>query len=72
MFLIFIGLYVAFNYRTQIFNYDRIWHWNFLALVGCMWTALISMLDESTSEHIAYVILLFLGWGVIRIVGIVI
>lgn len=63
MFIVVMLLYIYFNLKVRAFNYDRIWMWHVISLSGVLWLAIMSQLDLMTSEHLAYVVLMFLGWA---------
>ena len=55
-------VYIMINFKVRAFNYGRMCFWQMLSLFGVLWVGLISTLDLLTAEHLAYVILLFVGW----------
>ena len=62
--------YILINFKLKAFNYRRIWFWHMLSLFGVFWVGLIATLDLVTSEHFAYVILMFVGWISLIIFGV--
>jgi hypothetical protein len=71
---LFIYLFLTFafflhSFRFKPFNYARLSMWHTFSLGGVYWLALVNTLDHMTQERLAYVILLFAGWGLLAIIG---
>jgi hypothetical protein len=74
---LFLYLFLTFAFfihsvRYKPFNYPRVSMWHTLSLAGVYWLALVNTLDHMTEENLAYVILLFVGWGCLIIAGLII
>jgi hypothetical protein len=70
-YLILFAAYIAVNYRIKAFNYPRLWMWHFLGLIGVLWIALLATLNSLASSHVVFVVLLFTGWGILAIIGLI-
>jgi hypothetical protein len=42
-----------------------------LTIIGIIWLQILNTLDRATNENLTYVVLLFVGWGLIAVTGIV-
>jgi hypothetical protein len=69
LFLALMTCFAGFVYRKPAFNYPRAWFWYFLGLVAVIWTGLLATINQFASAHLAFVILLFSGYGVMIVVG---
>jgi hypothetical protein len=61
--------YLLHGLKFKPFNYARLSMWHSVSLAGVLWLAFLNLLDHMTEEHIAYVVLLFVGWAVLIGVG---
>jgi hypothetical protein len=57
---------------VRTFNYGRVLLWHFLGLVAVYWLAILATLNEVTSNNLAYVVILFVGWVGLAVVGLLI
>jgi hypothetical protein len=71
-FLTVLIFFTYFIFRSDAFNYARVWWWTFLSLVAVFWGGLLATIDLHTAEHFVFVVLLFVGWAVIVIIGVIV
>jgi hypothetical protein len=67
-FLLFIAFLLS-NVWIKAFNYRKLCGWHVVSLVCLLWLEILNVCDKLTSEHFAYVILLFVGWAFIIVIG---
>jgi hypothetical protein len=65
-------LFTTLNFRIIAFNYDYLWIWHMCTLLCILWLEVMIVLDTHTTEHLAYVILLFAGWAMIALITLVV
>jgi hypothetical protein len=68
-FLMLFVAYILSNARFKAFNYKVLWGWHVTSLICILWLEILNLCDRLTTEHMAYVILLFVGWAVIVIIA---
>jgi hypothetical protein len=71
LFLLFHIAYTVVNYKLMGFNYARVWFWHLLSLIGVFWIALMATMDILTDHNLAWVCMLFIGWGIIFLFGLI-
>jgi hypothetical protein len=71
LFLLFTLAFFIHSLRFNAFNYARLSMWHRISLGGVYWLAFMNTLDNFTDANMAYIILLFGGWGVCLIIGLV-
>ena len=64
--------YILINCKFRAFNYARVWFWHMLSLCGVLWLGLMTTLDMLTVEHLSYIGLLFAGWFVMIVFGVLV
>jgi hypothetical protein len=72
MYLVVLTAYIIFSYKFTTFNYKQVWLWNLISLCGVSWLAFLALMDRITSEHTAYVVLMFVGWVLLAVAGVLI
>jgi hypothetical protein len=71
LFLAFHVAYTATNAKLVGFSYARVWFWHLLSLMGVFWIALMATMDIVTDANLAWVCLLFTGWAVLVVFGVI-
>jgi hypothetical protein len=61
--------YFIHSIRFKAFNYPRLSMLHSVSLAGVYWLAFVNILDNLSSPNSAFVILLFVGWGVLIVVA---
>jgi hypothetical protein len=61
--------FITFAWKVKAINYGRLHLWNLIGLLAVYWLASLALLNNLTGITLAYVIALFVGWGVLVIVG---
>lgn len=72
IFIIVMLNYVLAMFKIRAFNYDRVRMWHIITLICVLWLAILTVVDLNTAEHLAWVVLMFVGWGVFIIAGVII
>jgi hypothetical protein len=72
LFLTVLTLYTIFNYRVRTFNYGRVWMWNIVSLLSSIWVGTLAMADQLTATSTVFVVLLFIGFGVLILCGVLV
>jgi hypothetical protein len=67
-FLVFLSFFLV-NLRVRAFNYPVLWGWYIASLSCILWLEILNLCDRTSSNHLAYVIMLFVGWLIILIVA---
>lgn len=72
-YLTLFGAFLAFSLRFQCFGYKRTALWHILSLIAVIWTALLALIHQLSSDSSSVVLfaLLISGWGLIVIAGVV-
>lgn len=73
LYLALIGAFLAFSLRFQCFGYKRTALWHILSLIAVLWSGLLALIHQLSSDSSAIVLfaLLISGWGAIAIFGVV-
>jgi hypothetical protein len=69
MFLLLWTFFIVFNWYAKAFNYGRTYLWHFIGLLVVYWLALLAILNNTTKETLVFVVVLFIGWGIMILVG---
>jgi hypothetical protein len=70
LFLILLFGYIVFNRKYRTFNYDRIWHWNFVCLCGVLWAGVLATANLLINQSFLFLLLMFVGWFALVLYGV--
>lgn len=69
VFIIVMVVFTLSNMKVPSFNYPRVRMWHVISLVSVCWLSVLTVCDLYTDEHLAYVVLLIIGFGVLALLG---